>query len=288
MLSAAGDDAQARGGSTSSPRGPATDPTGTVAPTGTFALSRSLRTTPCDGCHAGCCRSFAVPISGADAMRLEAAGHDFWEFAARWADASGAIANGYAPHLHFADDPGTPYVLGLLHVESRVFPGTPKCRFLSETDPTDARPLGEGGCGAYDERPAACRVFPKKLDDRGELVQLMVVPQKGREGSEAFNLCPRAWTADDVDPVEAPGEIVAAEFEMGFFAKVAALWNRSPGEWAALPAFLRGVYGRRVKPAEPAGVIPTVEQEADPVILKFPGRAAAAAPASAEPNRRAA
>src|SRR5690606_34649025 len=25
----------------------------------------------CSGCHAGCCRSFAVPVSGADVLRIE-------------------------------------------------------------------------------------------------------------------------------------------------------------------------------------------------------------------------
>lgn len=248
---------------------------------------------PCEGCHAGCCRSFAVPISGADVLRLERTGLSFWDFATRWADENGAIANGYAPHLHFADEPQTPFVLGLSHVESRVFPGTPKCRFLSETDPTGERPLGVGRCGTYESRPAACRVFPKKLDERGELVQLQPVPARGRDSQEPqFRLCPRPWTAADVDPVETPGEIVTAEFEMRFFAKVAALWNRTPGGWLTFPTFLRSVYAARVvstattaMPAGHAGDMPTGEPslarpadvepppadlDADPVILKFP------------------
>ena len=236
-------------------------------------MTYSPRSTPCDGCHAGCCRSFAVPISGADALRLEETGLSFWDFATRWEDRTGAIANGYAPHLFFEDDPGTPFVLGLSHVESRVFPGTPKCRFLSETDPTAEHPLGVGNCGMYEGRPAACRVFPKKLDDRGELVQLQPIPARGNDRpDDVFNLCPRPWTAADVDPIEAPAEIVVAEHEMRFFAKVVALWNRQPGEWRAFPAFLRKVYTARVQ--DPPAVIPTVPQDADPVILKFDAAAA--------------
>ena len=229
------------------------------------------RSTPCDGCHAGCCRSFAIPISGADAIRLERAGHEFWDFACRWEDREGRIANGYAPHVFFADEPQTPFVFGLRHEESRVFRGTPRCLFLRETPPAPGRPLGTGQCGVYGDRPAACRVFPKKLSPGGDLVQLQPVPDRGRQDdSPVFDLCPRPWTAADVDPVEAPGEIVSAEFEMRFFAQLVRLWNRTPQEWAAFPQFLRAVYGNRVR--EPA-----IEE---PVILPFPTPrpAAAAAP----------
>lgn len=231
--------------------------------------------TPCDGCHAGCCRSFAIPISGADAMRLERAGHGFWDFACRWEDREGRIANGYAPHLFFADEPETPFVFGLRQDESRVFAGTPKCLFLEETGPRPGRPLGTGHCGVYGERPAACRVFPKNLADGGQMVQLQPVPDRGRDGENpVFDLCPRPWTAADIDPIEAPSEIVSAEFEMLFFTKIVRLWNRTPQEWAAFPQFLHAVYGNRVKEAA----------EEPPVLLPFPKRRAE----PAAPLRRAA
>ena len=186
-------------------------------------------------------------------MRLERAGHAFWDFACRWEDREGRIANGYAPQVRFADEPQTPFVFGLRHDASGVFPGTPKCVFLAESAPTPGRPLGTGQCGAYSERPAACRVFPKNLADGGSIVQLQPVPARGREGDEpVFELCPRPWTAEDIDPIEAPAEVVTAEFEMHFFAKVVAHWNRDPQEWAAFPQFLRAVYGNRVRAAAAA------------------------------------
>ena len=222
---------------------------------------RNQPSTPCEGCHAGCCRSFAIPLSGVDVMRLEAAGHTFWEFACRWADESGQIAGRYAPHVHFADDPQTPFVLGLLHDASAVFPGTPKCRFLQEGLPSDEAPLGVGRCGVYADRPAACRVFPKKLDARGELVQLQPIPPRGTDRpEEVFTLCPRPWTSADIDPIETPGEIAAADYEMRFFSRVVQMWNRDPGEWVDFPDFLRGVYLNRVR---------DVEAEPAPVILPF-------------------
>ena len=63
---------------------------------------------PCEDCHAGCCRSFAVPVSGADIMRIEnGLGLSFWDFVCRWEDPDGRIALNYAPHFFFEDEPET-------------------------------------------------------------------------------------------------------------------------------------------------------------------------------------
>ena len=59
---------------------------------------------PCQSCHAGCCRSFAVPITGADIVTIERRfGHSFWDFVCRWVDPEGKIARGRVPHFYFAD-----------------------------------------------------------------------------------------------------------------------------------------------------------------------------------------
>ena len=91
---------------------------------------------PCESCHAGCCRSFAIPLSGADIIRLEnGLGLTFWDFACRWADPEGIIAQNYAPHFFFEDEPQTPFVITLIHDESIYFPATTRCRYLVEGQP---------------------------------------------------------------------------------------------------------------------------------------------------------
>ena len=137
--------------------------------------------TPCDGCHGGCCRSFAVPVTGADVFRLtRATGRSFWEVACRWPDAEGKIARRYAPALYFADDPSAATVLCLTHEASETLPGSTRCRFLEETPPTPDRPRGTGRCGVYDQRPASCRSFPLRLASDGHLVKVHDVPARGR------------------------------------------------------------------------------------------------------------
>ena len=228
---------------------------------------------PCHGCHAGCCRSFAVPVTGADVLRIEKhLGLSFWDFVCRWADEEGTIARNYAPHFRFSDEPETPFVICLMHAASEYFPGTTKCRFLMEGAPDAEHPLGEARCSIYRSRPGACRAFPAKLNPTGELAVLQDVPERGRPGGEAlYELCPRPWEPADLDPLETPQDLVVAQYEMRFFFQLADMWNRSPRSWTAFPDFLRLVYSNRVLPA-------TRQEELardGPQTLKFPvgGRA---------------
>ncbi|QDT18122.1 hypothetical protein CA12_42620 [Alienimonas californiensis] len=204
--------------------------------------------TPCDGCHAGCCRSFAVPVTGADVFRLtRETGRSFWEVACRWPDAEGKISRRYAPVLYFADDPQAATVLCLTHEPSATLPGSTKCRFLQETPPTAENPRGTGRCGVYGQRPASCRSFPLRFASDGHLVKVHDVPARGRSGTHpAYELCPRPWTAEDVDPLTAPGELAAARWEMDFFRRVAAAWNGAPRSAEAFPAFLEAIYAGRI------------------------------------------
>ena len=203
----------------------------------------------CSGCHSGCCRSYVVPTTGADIMRIERRlGLDFWQFACRWEDKDGAIALRYAPHFHFADEPETPWVVCLMQTESQVFPGTTKCQFLRETSPDRDSPLGTGSCGIYKQRPSACRVFPTRFNETSELVVIHDVPERGKplNSSPVYTLCPRPWTKEDVDPIQAAEDLAVARYEMQFFHLLAEQWNRRPQEWELFPHFLRMVYGARV------------------------------------------
>jgi Fe-S-cluster containining protein len=212
-------------------------------------LDERNRMSPCQSCHAGCCRSFAVPVTGADILRIERTlGLDFWAFVCRWADPQGIIARNHAPHFYFADEPSTPFAICLTHAASEFFPGTTKCRFLTEGQPDAEHPHGLARCGIYNSRPAACRAFPAKLNSTNELAVLYDVPPRGRTDTDdpLFDLCPRSWQPEDLEPVSAVQDLVIARYEMGFFRQLATVWNSKPRPWAVFPDFLRLVYNNRV------------------------------------------
>lgn len=220
----------------------------------------------CESCHSGCCRSFAVPITGADILKVERdQGIGFWDFVCRWADPQGEIAQRYAPHFHFADEPETPWVIGLKHVPSAIDSRTTKCQFLVEEPASAEYPLGRGTCGIYESRPQTCRAFPSKLNDSSELAIICKVPEHVRDDeADLYKLCPRPWEPSDFDPVSTIQDLVVCQHEMKFFRSLATLWNQNLGEWELFPEFLRIVYTNRIRPAEE-------ETTEEIVSIPFPG-----------------
>lgn len=202
----------------------------------------------CSGCHSGCCRSFAVPVTGADILVLMRKKElSFWDFACRWADPEGIIARNHAPQFYFRDDPQMPYVICLMHHESTQFAGTTCCSFLEEDAPTPEKPLGEGRCSIYHERPMACRAFPTRLSQSGTLAILYGTPRSSREGHEVYQLCSRDWEKEDIEPIRQLQDLVIAKFEMDFFRQLATSWNKQPGPWTLFPQFLEMVYANRLQ-----------------------------------------
>ena len=225
------------------------EPSDKVKEVSEFEDDYGVRMSPCESCHAGCCRAFAVPVTGADILRIERQLQlGFGDFVCRWADPDGNIARNYAPQFHFADEPETPFVICLRHTASEFFPRTTKCRFLLEGEPDAENPLGQARCGIHAARPGACRVFPTKLNETGELAVIYDVPENGRpaEPAATYSLCPRPWEPTDIDTLTGIQDLVVARYEMGFFKQLANLWNRKPREWSLFPEFLRLVYESRV------------------------------------------
>jgi Fe-S-cluster containining protein len=218
----------------------------------------------CDSCHAGCCRAFAVPITGADIIAIQRRlGLPFDEFVRRVPDHSGRIANGAVPHFSFSDSPTTPHVICLTQVPSPFHPKSVKCRFLVECAPDEEFPLGRARCGVYGVRPSACRVFPTKFNATNDLAVVCEIPGRMRANpNPAYTLCPRPWQPEDVDPIQAVQDLAVIKYELAFFSQVAELWNRSPASWSAFFQFLEIVYSQRVVRDEPA-------EEEEPVTLPF-------------------
>jgi Fe-S-cluster containining protein len=213
-----------------------------------------------------------VPITGADILRIEREQKvDFWQFACRWADTNGFIARKYAPHFHFRDEPETPFVICLRHVDSTTFAGTTKCCFLDEQPPTAEHPRGVSRCSIYGSRPGACRAFPTKLNATGELAVIYDVPDRGRlSDTPAYNLCPEPWKASDFDPIRTVQDLVVARYEMAFFHQLARLWNRTPRPFELFPDYVRLAYeGRVVHESDLPGAAPADEAD-EPRTLRFP------------------
>jgi Fe-S-cluster containining protein len=214
--------------------------------TSTFPLpviESPVTSSPCTSCHAGCCRAYAVPLTGRDIFRIVTELKiPFWKFVCRRSDPSGAISRGIAPYFRFDDDPRTPYVICLLQNESRLFPGTRKCGFLTESGPSAKAPRGIGRCTIYAHRPVACRVFPSGLDELGELAVHEVPEPSGEFQHEAYELCPRPWSVADLDRDAALQTLRECAAEMELFHAVANRWNDSPGPWPLFPDFLELIY----------------------------------------------
>lgn len=214
--------------------------------TSSFSLpvvESAAKSTPCTNCHAGCCRAYPVSLTGRDIFRIVTELKlPFRRFVCRWSDPACAISRGVAPHFFFDDDHQTPYVIGLVQTESRVFPGTRKCGFLDETDPNGKFPRGTGRCSIYEHRPVACRVFPSRIDDTGALgFQAAPEPVSERE-HEAYRLCPRSWSVSDLDTVAALQSLRESAGEMELFHAIAHRWNDEPGPWPFFPDFLELIY----------------------------------------------
>ncbi len=198
----------------------------------------------CDSCHGGCCRAFAVPVTGADIIAIRRKlGLPFEEFVRRTPDPSGRISNGAVPHFSFNDSPDTPYVICLTHAPSVFHARSTKCRFLIESQPDEEFPLGRARCGIYGVRPSACRVFPTKFNATNDLAIVCDIPDRFRDNTNpAYTLCPRPWAPEDVDPIQAVQDLAVVTYELAFFRQVAELWNRV----ARIVERLSPVLGHRV------------------------------------------
>lgn len=78
--------------------------------------------------------------------------------------------------------------------------------------------------------------------------EVFEIPAHGRANDPhpIYSLCGRPWELSDLDPVQAVQDLVLVRFELDFFTKVAAVWNRAVAEFEVFPEFLREVYLNRV------------------------------------------
>jgi hypothetical protein len=88
----------------------------------------------------------------------------------------------------------------------------------------------------------ACRVFPARLDNVGELAVHAVPEPSGEATHPAYQLCPRPWSVADLDQTEAHENLRECTREMELFHAVARRWNDDPGPWPLFPDYLELIY----------------------------------------------
>lgn len=157
---------------------------------------------PCEGCDARCCRTYAVHLTGADAYRLATGtGLDMVRFLA------------YRPQVERTDvgfllERGGPTHDLVLETARTGEPRSP-CLFLG-VDPE----TGAGRCGAYVHRPGACRRFPaRRADDGRVLVRPGIVCPSG------------AWDAHPLHRLSWQVALAREQRDAELYAVVVADWN---------------------------------------------------------------
>jgi Fe-S-cluster containining protein len=180
---------------------------------GSVLQARPASLFPCLGCPGHCCHH-RVRVTAVEAFRL--------------ALTLGFSVDQVARRVPF--EPSPPHRLerppialrdGEFHLELQRTGEPLRCLFLLQVG-------GEGRCGAYNLRPALCRLFPYDLEVDGARLQT---------GDQAW--CPTAWLKDA--PAEAQLRLALAAQRRDLRQEKALLraWSRQRGDkdWAAFVAF---------------------------------------------------
>ncbi len=197
----------------------------------------------CKTCSGGCCRAFRVPITGFDILRImRTIDIDPFFFCGVQEVKPEKLEKllGKEPVFIFTDS-GEPryYEIFLKLILSKYYDLNHKCIFLHEWD---AQEYGSaelegiiGRCGIYDCRPLACRIYPSKLDDEGNLVMNnpyseYTNPENKRWANLPYGLCPRPVQKEDYIHLtdEYIKNLTHQKFEMKFFLDLSKKWNENP------------------------------------------------------------
>ena len=159
----------------------------------------STSSSPCFGCDARCCRSYAVVVTGSDAFRIaRGTGLRMVEFLA-YRTQSVQTSRGF-----LLERAGPTHDLILRTV--RTDGGPEPCVFLGEV-------RGGGRCGIYPLRPDACRRFPAMHDTRGVTVRKQLICPQG------------AWDGHPMDRLSWRVALAREERHAELYSDVVGDWN---------------------------------------------------------------
>jgi hypothetical protein len=118
------------------------------------------------------------------------------------------------------------------------------------------------------------------MNRAGDLVVLCNVSSPPRDDAHpAYDLCPREWEVEELDPVRTLQDLVITKYEFAFFAEIARAWNQAPKSWKAFPEFLRLVYSNRIlhesdvkleeEDSEDAATVPFTNSQMAPALARI-------------------
>lgn len=205
----------------------------------------------CKTCHAGCCRNFAIGLTGYDLLKISKfLDLDYPSFAqiipVKEKEEIERQSNFSALFLFSDKELRTYYRFCLLMDESRLAEGTLKCMFLEEEGLKD-KIIAK--CSIYECRPLVCATFPSKFDPTEKQgIVFNVEPDNLLSSHDVYNLCPRKITRDDIENShdEIMKNLILRKYEVDFFKNLADYWNRNPGTTVEFFRFLEKVYDNRV------------------------------------------
>jgi len=208
----------------------------------------------CESCHSGCCRKYAVALTGYDILNIsKTLKIDPLSFIEISPVENIEYQSTYTTLFKFTDENSDIfYRFNLKMNESQLVPGTIKCQFLLEWHNDPSNPCIEGiiaKCGIYNCRPFVCTAYPAKFDITEKRGIIVNVGSKS-ESSEhrIYNLCPEKITGEDI--ADSSDQIMKAlimrKYELEYFKNLADYWNQKPGSLSDFLIFMTNVYQNRV------------------------------------------
>ena len=208
----------------------------------------------CGECTCGCCRKFAIPITGYDILKisknLKININSFIEIdpvpEERIEDESSIV--GLFKFAESASDGF--YKFCMKKVESSLVPGVFKCIFLQEWYNNPDNPSVENivaRCGIYGNRPTICAAFPATVDKSGYFA-VIVSKKITEEDNILYKLCPREIVREDF-PQNSESilrTVLMNKYEQDFFKTIAVIWNENPKPLNLFIPFLENWYAERV------------------------------------------
>jgi Fe-S-cluster containining protein len=221
--------------------------------------------TPCDLCHAGCCRSYHLFITPFDAFRIAldlALPLNEFAFLTLFSAADAVRYEEEYTALRFADRAEDErFFLALKRIESLLFPGTLRCFFLMEWHrESQVSERGEhpgrhtvGRCGIYGSRPQVCSTYPAALHAKAPVgVIANPPPAHVLPGHPVHTLCPEEWAAEHFGPK--PDALLhglaARQFEREFYNAAVAEFNEAQLGVNDYFPFMQKVYEERLRRIE--------------------------------------
>jgi len=211
----------------------------------------------CESCHSGCCRKYAVALTGYDILNisktLKIDPLSFAEISPVENDENIEYQSKYTALFKFTDEnKDIFYRFNLKMNESELVPGTLKCQFLLEqySDPSNLCIEGiVGRCEIYSCRPFVCAAYPAIFDATEKQGVIKNVGAKSKSSEHPiYNLCSRKITsedfADSLDQIMKA--LIMRKYELEYFKNLADYWNQKPGSLNDFLSFMATVYQNRV------------------------------------------